>query len=175
MENLAKLAEMMQMISQIYSGSSGSEKLGKKVVQKMFYFFERSGVQLNLRYGIHYYGPYSSRLDNYLHILEDMDYIKIDISGKTHKISPGDVKLNEEALTESEKNTVETVAKNFSQKTPLQMEALATMDYVSHFIFSDKPLEKEIKDKFREIKGTKFNESEISEAYNTLKKLKFIA
>lgn len=172
MENLAKLAEMMQMISQIYSGS---DKLGKKVVQKMFYFFERSGVQLNLRYGIHYYGPYSSRLDNYLHILEDMDYIKIDISGKTHKISPGDVKLSKEALTESEKDTVETVAKNFSKKTPLQMEALATMDYVSHSIFSDKALEKEIKDKFREIKGTKFNESEISEAYNTLKKLKFIA
>lgn len=172
MENLTKLAGMVQMVSQIYSGS---EKLGKKVVQKMFYFFERSGVQLNLRYGIHYYGPYSSRLDNYLHILEDMEYIKIDISGKTHQISSGDVKLSEDALAESEKHTVETVINNFFQKTPLQMEALATMDYVSHYIFSDHASETEIKDKFKEIKGTKFNEAEISETYKTLRELKFIA
>lgn len=172
MENLGKLAEVMQIVSQNYSNA---DKLGKKVVQKMFYFFERSGVQLNLRYGIHYYGPYSSRLDNYLHILENMDYIKIDISGKTHKISSGDVKVSEEILTKSEKDTIEAVIKNLSSKTPLQMEALATMDYVSHFIFFDQACESEIKDKFREIKGTKFNESEISEAYKTLKKLKLIA
>lgn len=172
MENLTKLAKMVQMVSQIYSGS---DKLGKKVVQKMFYFFERSGVQLNLRYGIHYYGTYSSRLDNYLHILEDMDYIKIDNSGKTHQISSGDVKLSEDALVESEKQTVEIVINNLFQKTPLQMDALATMDYVSHYIFSDHAYETDIKNKFKEIKGTKFNEAEISETYKTLQELKFIA
>lgn len=172
MENLVKLAEIMQIVSQNYTNA---DKLGKKVVQKMFYFFERSGVQLNLRYGIHYYGPYSSRLDNYLHMLEDMDYIKIDTSGKTHKISSGEVKSSKKVLSESEKNIVETVLKNFSPKTPLQMEALATMDYVYHSIFSNQASESEIKNKFREIKGTKFKESEISEAYKTLQELKFIS
>lgn len=172
MENLVKLAKMMQVVSLKYAGS---DKLGKKVVQKMFYFFERSGVQLNLRYGIHYYGPYSSRLDNYLHILENMDYIVIDISGTTHQISLGERECTEDALTESETNKIEFVLNNFSQKTPLQMEALATMDYVSHSIFSGKASEIEIKNKFKEIKGSKFNEAEISETYKTLQELKFIA
>lgn len=172
MENLEKLAKMVQAVSMKYSCS---EKLGKKVVQKMFYFFERSGVQLNLRYGIHYYGPYSPRLDNYLHILENMDYIEIDVSSKTHMISMGDRKCSEDTLTESETRKIEFVVNNFFQKTPLQMEALATMDYVSHYIFSDHASESEIKNKFKEIKGTKFNELEISEAYKTLRELKFIA
>ena len=74
MANIRKYAQLFDLIHNSFDGA----QLGKKVSQKMFYFFERKGIALNLRYGIHYYGPYSSKLDNTLHVLESEDYIKIN-------------------------------------------------------------------------------------------------
>ena len=99
---------------------------GKKAAQKMFYFFERKGIDLNLRYGIHYYGPYSAKLDNTLHILESEDYIDINTSSSTHVIS---------------------------MKCSTKEQIVNT---------------------FREIKGNKFSESIIEEAYRNLQEFGLI-
>ena len=39
---------------------------GKKMLQKLMYLIERKGVTLELNYSIHYFGPYSSKLDKNL-------------------------------------------------------------------------------------------------------------
>ena len=59
---------------------------GKKKLQKLMYLIERKGVQLDLRYSIHFFGPYSSRLDHAIHILENEDCLEINTSEKTHRI-----------------------------------------------------------------------------------------
>ncbi len=171
MVNLIKYAELFKLISENFSGAS----LGKKVSQKMFYFFERSGIQLNLRYGIHYYGPYSSRLDNYMHMLENENFINIDTSKNTHVISMGDFVSETDMLLKEETEKAQFVIDNFSKKTPLQLEALATMDYVANYILSSNPSKEDVIDKFKEIKGNKFSQEEMNNSYKILKDLNFIA
>ena len=163
MENsMEKYAELFGMLCTNFDGA----KLGKKAAQKMFYFFERMGINLNLRYGIHYYGPYSEKLDNTLHILESEDYISIDTTGTTHVISMGENKVKADALTDAEQGIVKIVIDNFAHKTPLELEALATMDFVANSM--NCTTKNEIIDIFKRIKGEKFKNSDIDETYNVL-------
>lgn len=170
MYNLKKCANLLDILSKKFSGG----KLGKKVVQKMFYFFERKGIQLNLRYGIHYYGPYSSKLDNITRELDDEDIINIDTSGQTHIITIKSKDDIPDVLTNEELQYADFVIQNFAEKTPMQLEALATMDYVADKILLKGASDNEIKMKFKEIKGNKFNEKEISEALELLHQLDFV-
>ena len=170
MENLLKYVELFQILSENFTGG----ELGKKVTQKMFYFFERKGIKLNLNYGIHYYGPYSSNLDNLIHILESEDYLSIDTSGTTHKISLGTEHLTKSVLSASEKRIAQFVIKNFSPCTAMELEALTTMDYIANTIFDNTYSKKQLIDKFKEIKGTKFNDNTIDNALQKLNRLNFI-
>lgn len=167
MENIQVYAQLFDMLCNSFDGA----KLGKKAAQKMFYFFERKGIDLNLRYGIHYYGPYSSKLDNALHVLESEDYIKINTNSSTHVISmKKGVSVN--ALSENQKQIADTVIKAFAHKTPLELEALATMDFVSNTMKCS--TKAQIVNTFREIKGNKFAEVMIEESYKTLQQLGLI-
>lgn len=168
MENIKKYAELFSMLYANFDGG----KLGKKVAQKMFYFFERMGIELNLRYGIHYYGPYSSRLDNMMHILECEDYICIDTTGPTHVISTGEFSVDN-FLSEEEKQIATFVIETFAHKKPLELEALATMDFVaSSMNCSDKD---EIIENFKLIKEDKFNSTIIDETYSILSEIGLIS
>ncbi len=168
MDNIKKYAELFNLVSNSFDGA----KFGKKVAQKMFYFFERMGINLNLRYGIYYYGPYSSKLDNMLHVLESEEYIKINTDGTTHIISIGKKKSNS-ALSHEEKDIATTVIESFAHKTPLELEALATMDYVANSM--NCTTKEAIVSTFKAIKGDKFNLKTINETYSTLKQLNLIS
>lgn len=170
MDNLLKYAELFQILCEGFTGG----ELGKKATQKMFYFFERKGIKLNLKYGIHYYGPYSSRLDNLMHILESEDYLSIDTRGATHKISLGNEHLKNSILSESEKETAKLVIKNFANRTPMELEALTTMDFIANSIFDKHYSKESLIKKFKEIKGAKFNDSTIEKTLQDLNKLNFI-
>ena len=163
MENIEKIAELFAILKE----SNGT--LGKKVSQKMFYFFERKGINLNLKYGIYYYGPYSSKLDNAMHLLEAEEYITIDTSGLTHTIEMGSNKLAKEYLSDSEKEVASQIVYWFSSKSAFELEALATMDYVATSILPKGASDQLIIDKFKQIKESKFDDSLI---HKTLKELK---
>lgn len=172
MENIKKYAELFGLLCENFKGA---QCLGKKASQKMFYFFEREGISLNLRYGIHFYGPYSAKLDNVMHILESEDYISIDTSKTTHEISLGTERVEESMLSQEEKKTAASVIESFAHKTPLELEVLTTMDYIANSILPEHVSDEERKQKFKEIKGTKFNDSAIDEALTELKGLGLIA
>ena len=167
MENIKRYAELLELIYRNFDG-----KVGKKVTQKMFYFFERKGISLNLRYGIHYYGPYSSKLDNVLHVLESEEYIKINTAGSTHVISAGRKKSGR-ALSAEERKSAELVIDCFAHKTPLELEALATMDFIANSM--NRTTEDQIIKDFKVIKGNKFSNTMINETLETLKKLNMIS
>lgn len=164
MENTKKCATLFQMLCEDYDGS----ELGKKASQKLFYFFERYGIALNLRYGIHYYGPYSARLDDVMYELECEGYITIDTSKATHVISEGVRQISEECLTEPERGIAENVIRRFGHKSPMELEALTTMDYIANSMLSSRSEKQEILAKFREIKGTKFSEDVIEKSFGEL-------
>lgn len=171
MLNTNKYGELFYLLSNGFHGA----KLGKKVSQKMFYFFERRGIALNLRYGIHYYGPYSARLDNVMRILESDGYLTIDTSGSTHIISVQKKAKDEAALSAEERETATSVIRDLAQKSASALEALATMDYVAVSLTPPDASDAEIMAKFKEIKGTKFNQNEIETALAELKRLHFVA
>lgn len=98
---------------------------------------ERKGVNLGLNYSIHFFGPYSSKLDQAMHVLESQDIIRIDTSGMTHIIRKGDVKIPN-SLTVEEQNSVQFVLDSFSNKTALELEAITTLDYAAVTLLGNK-------------------------------------
>ncbi|MBP3505496.1 MAG: hypothetical protein J6K43_03750 [Lachnospiraceae bacterium] len=172
MGNVEKCAELFEILCNEFHPKK--ERLGKKVVQKMFYFFERKGIDVNLRYGIHYYGPYSSKLDNMMYMLESEDYIAIDDSGSTHVISLGTERVSEEELSKEEKQIAKTVIDSFQSMSALELEALATMDFISNSLLENSASKEGIIRKFKEIKGDKFNQEVIDHTYNKLVELGYV-
>ena len=171
MENVAEYAKLLEILSTRFDGA----EFGKKVTQKMFYFFCRKGMPLNLRYGIHYYGPYSQKLDTILHVLESYDYININTAGRTHVISLGSHKVDDTALDINQTRIAEQVNSEFAHKSPYELEALATMDYVANSILPKGSSDKKIIEKFTEIKGNKFTPEMIQTTIQELRALQYIA
>ncbi len=171
MYKMERTALLFEMLCDEYDGAG----LGKKAAQKMFYFFEREGIPLNLRYGIHFYGPYSAKLDDEMYELESEGYISINTNGPTHVISRGNQTVEDNVLSDEERDIAKYVMQVFEHKTPLDLEALSTMDYIAHSILEPGAPEQEIIDKFKQIKGTKFNQDEIEDSLRELKRLKLIA
>lgn len=172
MENVKRIALLFKMICEEYRGTAA---FGKKAAQKLFYFLERAGMNLNLRYGIHYYGPYSAKLDDIMYELESEGYLAIDISKKTHVIRSGAEHISEDLLTLEERMLVEHTLNTFGHKTPRELEALSTMDYIANFLLPQTATDQEIIFKFKQIKASKFEQEEIDNALVELKELGFIA
>jgi hypothetical protein len=63
----------------------------------------------------------------------------------------------------------------FSHKTPLELEALATMDFIANSILEKNASDETIISKFKEIKGDKFNNTLIQSVLSELKRLQLIA
>lgn len=172
MSRTEKIAILFKRLCDRYDGA---EVLGKKAAQKMFYFFEREGIDLNLRYGIHFYGPYSSKLDDEMDVLESEGYLSINTNGPTHIIEWGERDAENDSLSDKEKEIVEYVMQKFGHKSPLDLEALSTMDYIANSILQPGASDAEIMHKFQQIKGTKFTQNMTENALKELKELSLIA
>ena len=147
---------------------------GKKMLQKLMYLISRKGVKLELNYSIHYFGPYSSKLDGTLHTLESFDKLSINTSGITHTIHLGDSPI-EGTLNGKEQESVDFVLKNFLRRSAHELEAITTIDYVATTILKNQAKDEEIIEKVQQIKGTKFSKEYLQDCLQTLKRLDYIA
>lgn len=142
------------------------KKTGKKKLQKIMYLIERKGVQLDLRYSIHFFGPYSSRLDHAIHILENEDWLDIDTSGQTHLII---IKKEVSGQLSKEDNIlVDEVREAFYDKSPMELEALTTIDYVATTLLDSKASRADVIKQVKIIKGKKFSSQELEREYDVL-------
>ena len=146
---------------------------GKKMLQKLMYLMERKGVDLRLNYSIHFYGPYSSKLDTAMHMLEGQDMIEIDTSQMTHVIHTGK-NIIEGSLPSEEKEKVEFILSNFATKTALELEAITTLDYAASSLLNGKFTEQDVIEKVREIKGGKFSKEYLQSEFKVLEEYKFV-
>lgn len=139
---------------------------GKKKLQKLMYLIERKGVQLDLRYSIHFFGPYSSKLDHIIHILENEDWLDIDTSGQTHRII---MKKEENGQLSKEDNIlVDEVREAFYDKSPMELEALTTIDYVATTLLHGTATRDDVIKQVKIIKGKKFSSQELEREYDVL-------
>lgn len=146
---------------------------GKKALQKILYLVERKGINLGLSYKIHFFGPYSSKLDDYLHDFESTGLININTNSRTHIITVVDSSKIECVLEKNELEVATAVIERFFKSKPMELEALTTIDYVANNIVKEANPDNIIS-KVKEIKGTKFNDDFLMEQYNVLKELKFL-
>ena len=142
------------------------KQTGKKKLQKLMYLIERKGVQLDLRYSIHFFGPYSSRLDHVLHILENEGRLEIDTSRQTHRIIMEE--STSEPLEVGEAALVDMVRKAFYDKSPMELEALTTIDYVATTLLGGKASRVDVLKQVKLIKGKKFSSQELEKEYDVL-------
>ena len=156
-----KMTYIFNRVCDEYDGA----KLGKKASQKLFYFFEREGVDLRLRYGIHYYGPYSQKLSDELEL---EGTIEVDDSEKTHTIKWIGEKPKGTICSKEEDEIISDVLRKYGHKTPLDLEALSTMDFVANTILKGKGNKNEILDNFLKIKGKKFSSTDARRFYSEL-------
>lgn len=141
---------------------------GKKVLQKIFYFIERKGIGLGLNFCIHFYGPYSASLDRILHSLEGNEIIDINTSGATHIISMFPEAILNDQLSEEEKEIVDYVINEFGRKSPLELEALSTIDYAATRLLGGKYTREQVINEVVSIKGTKFDRPSLEREYEVL-------
>lgn len=146
---------------------------GKKMLQKLMYLIGRKGVDLDLNYSIHFFGPYSAKLDNTMHILESYDKLRIDTSGITHVIRLGDNPISGN-LEEQDQEKVDFVLDHFIMKTAHELEAITTLDYVATEMFGGNGKDQQIIDKVKQIKGTKFSAEYLADGLNTLKQCQYL-
>lgn len=170
MDYIKKCASIIQKIC------SAHPDPGKKMVQKLMYLIERKGVEVGLNYKIHFFGPYSEKLDNALHFLESEDMVEIDADhGMTHviKFCGTDEELDN-ALTATEQDIVDDVLSVFGKKTALELEALTTLDYAATALLRSAADDKKIIEQVKQIKGSKFSESELNKELGILKKYQYL-
>lgn len=166
MEYLNKYAAIVQEICR-------QIEPGKKMLQKLMYLMERRGVNLDLNYSIHFFGPYSAKLDNALHTLESYDKVDIDTSGMTHIIRLGNEPISGELPTQ-EQEQVAFVLENFMKKAPLELEAITTLDYAATKILKGTPTDEQIIAQVRQIKGSKFTIEYLTAQLGVLKQTGYL-
>lgn len=146
---------------------------GKKMLQKLMYLIERRGVNLGLNYSIHFFGPYSDKLNEMIHTLESYDKLTIDTSGVTHTIHNGDIPI-EGHLDEEEQEKINFVLEHFSNRSAFDLEAITTIDYVANKMLRGSKDREEIINKVKKIKGSKFSDTHLSESFQTLQQFHYI-
>ena len=159
----------LQKYASIFQRICAKTLPGKKKVQKLFYLIERKGVLLDLNYSIHYFGPYSSKLDGIMHLLEIKDFISIDTTKPRHEIRMQDgFDSTISVFSEEEERKVNYIIDSFCDMSAAELEALTTSDYVATSILKDISNDKDIVDYVKIIKGDKFPDDLL---YGSVKKL----
>ncbi|WAM34020.1 hypothetical protein [Caldicellulosiruptor morganii] len=162
--------------------SCTGNKVGKKFLQKVVYLLQRKGLNLNYNFSIHYYGPYSSQLEYDIHRLEMNGLVKIDPKdGYTHEIIPvelsNDEKYFSNIIETIESKEIKDLIKNLSSFNAYELELVATVDYVINQLKIQGMNElnkREIIEKVKRLKGSKYTEEKIGEVIKFLEDNGFV-
>ena len=106
--------------------------VGKTHIQKAMYFAQQAaGLQLDFRYVIHYYGPYSFELDSFIQSLESQGVLNVvaEPDGYGYRVSVGETTI-EERLDDEMKKRVQVIAGYFGGLNAGELELLSTSYYV---------------------------------------------
>lgn len=151
--------------------------VGRTAVQKLMYFLVVRGVDTNYKFDIYQYGPFCEQ------ILWDIDLLLADgviqdKSSNPEKFSnytPGQaidelIQLYSGDLNNHE-DVVQELAEAFVPLKPLELELIATLDYIYREQIATGAVEN-LKDKvvsrFQDIKKDKFSSSVVNQTYDAM-------
>ena len=146
---------------------------GKKMLQKLMYLIDRRGVNLELNYSIHFFGPYSAKLNEMIQVLESYDKLTIDTEGIAHIKHKGKLPILGQ-LNQEEQEKINFVLEHFSNRSAFDLEAITTIDYVANKLLKGSTDEAEIISRVRNIKGSKFSDERLAESFQTLQQFQYI-
>ncbi|MFO7966521.1 MAG: DUF4065 domain-containing protein [Archaeoglobaceae archaeon] len=139
-----------------------TEQVGKTTVQKIMYFLKRLGI-VDYEYTMHYYGPYSSEVENRLRQLESSNQLRISWNSDRGYF----IRLSEEHsdinVDKEKKQSIDHIIENFYSKSAKELSLIATVLY-----FYPKLPENDIIESVRKLKP-QFSTDEISDALNIVK------
>ena len=154
MVNTNAIVEIVDKITKINNSPC------KKTLQKIVFLVENKHIDLGCEYGIHFYGPYSADLDFAVRELCDRGVLKIDYTPKEHLISVA----NRTSVKHSLDAAVDEIIDKFGQKSPSELELIATALYM-YKCLKDK---EKIKAGVKKLKGSKYTDYKINAAINLL-------
>lgn len=151
------------------------KQVGKKSIQKLVYFLQVFGVDLNYRYKMYHYGPYCSELSRDLNVMNMMGTINIEDASSTdgYSISAtnSDTKSDDEIqqFLDSHKQSFHRLLSDFKRCSAKKLELYATIHFVER-VLQERAQDSgkdDIVQKVRIIKP-KYSTNNIMQAYNYL-------
>lgn len=151
---------------------------GKKAFQKIFYFLTCQGVPTGLNYTLYHYGPYSADLDHQTDIMQELGAIKVEKLGNRFDITSSKQTsiFAKNEYVGSYKTIIDNTLKILPIGNPLLLELLSTTHYTAAIqkeIYNKSDIDSIIYE-VKLIKGDKFAEKQIIDAYKYLIKTEFI-
>lgn len=127
MNTLIQLGILLRCIGEIQ---------GRKKLQKIVHILQSFGVPFDVRFGYHYFGPYSDELqDSVQACLHDGLLKETPIPGQfpTSKFLPQSklIEMLEKTQAPLQPEWLE-FAKDLNQKSPRELEAISTLIYLEH-------------------------------------------
>ena len=133
-------------------------------IQKLIYLIERNENDLNLKFGISYYGVYSKKLDDILNYMILKKIIKVN----NLNLILIDNTLNfKNKLTHKEIQKILFILNNFKNKNFIELEGITTVDFFMQkdLLTSDIKIIEDIK----RSTGTKFENIKLEDYFETLR------
>ena len=156
--------------------------LGRTAIQKLVYFLHVLEVPMQFNFRIHHFGPFCDELAGALDWLQ-ADDIVVDGSQESRysNFTTGanwpEVKAIYQEDLEKYQETIQSVASALGSMEPRILELIATLDFSYRWVHArggDGPWREPTIQKFKEIKGTKFSDDEISDWHQRLVNSKLI-
>jgi len=166
MGSVNKLVSVIKKISEY-------QKPSKKALQKLIYLIERKGIVLGYDFSIHYYGPYSSELDDAVHSMYIQGIVKIIPDGMSQRIHLTEISdmFESKTLSQADENIIESVLEVFGSMTPFDLEVITTTDFVARELYKSNKTctDNIIIEGVKKIKGDKFSNEKIQGAISILR------
>ena len=135
----------------------------KKKVQKIAYLIQEANApdDLGFDFSIHFFGPYSRDLDSEIRYFYNCGDLNVEITNYEHRLS---VNNHEDATPVNQ--AVQNIIDKFARKNPSELELLATTLYIQREVQDAR--RQDIVNGVFKIKGSKYSETQISEAIQEL-------
>jgi uncharacterized protein YwgA len=130
-------------------------------------------LDLGYDFSIHYYGPYSSTLDDSIHALQLQGIVEVIPDGRSHRIcltGLSDI-VEKGTFNQTDEQIIASVLESFGSMSAFELELITTTDFVARELCKTlgKCSNNDIIDGVKKIKGDKFSDAKIEHAIIQLK------
>lgn len=154
-------------ITKAISKVSG-EELKEKRIQRLFYLIKSLGeVEVDYKYDIYFFGPYSPKLSEDLIALISQGDISLNDDKSIQVILSDSGEEPEVDLQQREKDSVYEIIEKFGKKSTDELELLSTIQFIAELLGEKKNVQS-IEAGVKKLNKSKYDDKRI---YNAVKEL----